>query len=39
MSGCAFFDLVEQHHAVGMSADGVDEQSALLEPDGPAGRR
>ncbi len=28
-----FFDLVEQHDAVGVSPNGVDEQSALLESD------
>ena len=32
------FDFVEQHDAVGMRADGVDEQSALLEPDVPRRR-
>ena len=30
-----FFDLVEQYDAVRVSTNGVDEQSALLEPDVP----
>ena len=38
MSGMRLLDLVEQHDAVGMRADGVDEQAALLEAD-VSGRR
>ena len=38
MSGMRLLDLVEQHHAVGMRAHRVDEQSALLEAD-VSGRR
>ena len=36
--GVGFFDLVEQHHAVRMGPDRVDELAALFETD-VAGRR